>query len=133
MEKENEPRKVKLSRSYRLFLYAIMISIEGIENVSSGLLSSATKEVKRDLELTDAKFGSFGTANSFGRIISSTLFSMFNQAISRKWSTTLGVSFHAIFLFCFTLTNNSNILIVIRGLHGFTQMISAIYIPVWIN
>ena len=133
MEKENQPRKVKLSRTYRLFLYAIMVSIEGIMNVSSGLLSSATKEVKRDLELTDAKFGSFGTANSLGRIISSTLFSMFNQAISRKWSTTLGVSFHAIFLFCFTLTNNSNILIIVRGLHGFTQMISAIYIPVWIN
>ena len=74
MEEENTQRKVKLSRCYRLFLFFIMVSIEGIMNVSSGLLSSATKEIKKSLKMNDAKFGSFGTANSLGRIISSTLF-----------------------------------------------------------
>ena len=133
MEDKKELRKVRLSRCYRWFLFAIMVSIEGVMNVSSGLLSSATKEIKRDLQLTDAKFGSFGTANSFGRIISSTLFGMLNQVISRKWTTTLGVGFHAIFLFCFQITNNANILIFVRGLHGFTQMLPSIYVPVWIN
>ena len=133
MEEEKSPRKVRLSRCYRLFLYAIMISIEGVMNVSSGLLSSATKEIKKSLNMNDAKFGSFGTANSFGRIISSTLFGMLNQKISRKWSTTLGVGFHAIFIICFQMTNNPTILIFLRGLHGFTQMIPSIYVPVWIN
>lgn len=85
MEEEKSPRKVRLSRCYRLFLYAIMIRIEGVMNVSSGLLSSATKEIKKSLNMTDAKFGSFWTANSFGLIISSTLFGMLNQKISRKW------------------------------------------------
>ena len=133
MEDKKQPRKVRLSRCYRWFLFFIIASIEGMMNVSSGLLSSATKEVKRDLNLNDAKFGSFGTANSFGRIISSILFSMFNQVVSRKWTTTLGVGFHAIFLFCFNLTNNANILIFVRGLHGFTQMLPSIYTAVWVN
>ena len=133
MEDQKQPRKVRLSRCYRWFLFFIIASIEGMMNVSSGLLSSATKEVKRDLNLNDAKFGSFGTANSFGRIISSILFSMFNQVVSRKWTTTLGVGFHAIFLFCFSLTNNANILIFVRGLHGFTQMLPSIYTAVWVN
>jgi hypothetical protein len=70
MEEEKTQRKVKLSRCYRLFLFFIMVSIEGVMNVSSGLLSSATKEIKKSLNMNDAKFGSFGTANSFGRIIS---------------------------------------------------------------
>ena len=133
MDSEKKQRKVRLSRCYRWFLFAIMVSIEGVMNVSSGLLSSATKEVKRDLKLSDAKFGSFGTANSFGRIISSTLFGMLNQVISRKWTTTIGVGLHALFLFCFQITNNANILIFVRGLHGFTQMLPSIYVPVWIN
>ena len=133
MEEQKGPRKVRLSRAYRLFLYGIMVSIEGVMNVSSGLLSSATKEVKKSLNMSDAKFGSFGTANSFGRIISSTLFGMFNQQISRKWSTSLGIGFHAIFLLCFHLTNNSNILVFVRGLHGFTQMPPSIYVPIWIS
>jgi MFS family permease len=133
MEEEKTQRKVKLSRCYRLFLFFIMVSIEGVMNVSSGLLSSATKEIKKSLNMNDAKFGSFGTANSFGRIISSTLFGIFNQKMSRKWSTTLGIGFHAIFIFCFQITNNANILIFVRGLHGFTQMPPSIYVPVWIS
>ena len=127
MEEEKKPRKVRLSRYYRWFLFFIMVTIEGVMNVSSGLLSSASKEVKKSLNMDDAKFGSFGTANSFGRIISSTLFGMFNQKMSRKWSTTLGIGFHAVFIFC------SNILIFVRGLHGFTQMPPSIYVPVWIS
>ena len=133
MEEPKSPRKVPLSRYYRIFLYFIMVTIEGTMNVSSGLLSSATKEVKKSLNMNDAKFGSFGTANSLGRIISSTLFGMLNQIISRKWSTTLSVGFHALFLLCFQITNNANILIFVRGLQGFTQMPPAIYIPVWID
>ena len=127
-----EPRKVRLSRHYRLFMFFIMISIEGVMNIANGLLSSATKEVKKSLKMNDAKFGSFGTANSFGRILSSTLFGMLNQKISRKWTTTLGIGFHTIFLLCFHITDNANILIFVRGLHGFTQMPPSIYVPVWI-
>ena len=127
------PRKVRLSRYYRFFLFFIMVSIEGVMNIANGLLSSATKEVKKELNMNDAKFGSFGTSNSFGRIISSTLFGMLNQKMSRKWSTTLGIGFHAIFLLCFQVTNNANILIFVRGLHGFTQMPPSIYVPVWID
>jgi len=133
MEEPKSPRKVRLSRYYRIFLYFIMVTMEGMVNVSSGLLSSATKEVKKSLNMNDAKFGSFGTANSLGRIISSTLFGMFNQVISRKWTTTLSVGFHALFLLCFQITNNANILIFVRGLQGLTQMPQAIYIPVWID
>ena len=102
--KQIKPRKIRLSRYYRLFLFFIMASIEAVMNIANGLLSSATKEIKKSLNMNDAKFGSFGTANSFGRIISSTLFGMLNQKVSRKWSTTLGIGFHAIFVLCFQVT-----------------------------
>ena len=131
--KSKSPRKVRLSRYYRFFLFFIMASIEGVMNIANGILSSATKEIKSSLKMNDAKFGSFGTANSLGRIISSTLFGMLNQKISRKWSTTFGIGLHSIFLLCFNITSNANILIFVRGLHGFTQMPPSIYVPVWID
>ena len=133
MEEKKELRKVRLSRCYRWFLFSIMISIEGVMNVTNGLLSSATKEIKKDLNINDSKFGSFGTANSIGRILSSLIFSVINQRVSRKWTTIIGVGFHALFVFSFHLTNNANILILARGLQGFTQMLPSIYIPVWID
>ena len=131
--KNKNLRQVRLSRCYRLFLFFVMINIESIMNVSSGILSSATKEIKFQLKLTDTQFGSFGTANSIGRIISSILFGMYNQKISRKWSTAIYVIFHSIFLFCFKSTENAFILIFIRGLLGFTQIAPSVYVPVWIN
>ena len=127
------PRQIPLSRCYRIFLFFIMVNIESIMNVSSGILSSAAKEIKYQLKLTDTLFGSFGTANSIGRIISSILFGLYNQKISRKWSTSIFVIFHAIFLFLFKSTENAYILILIRGLLGFTQIAPSVYVPVWIN
>ena len=44
-------RKVRLSRCYRWFLFVIMISIEGIMNVTNGLLSSATKEIIKNYSM----------------------------------------------------------------------------------
>ncbi len=126
-------KNIRLSRYYRIFLFFVMVAIESILNVSSGIFSSATKEIKSQLKLSDTQFGSFGTANSIGRIISSILFGMFNQKISRKWSTSIYVIFHSIFLFCFKFTENAYILIVIRGLLGFTQIAPSVYVPVWIN
>ena len=126
-------KEISLSRYYRTFLFFVMVSIESILNVSSGILSSATKEIKAQLKINDAKFGSFGTANSAGRVISSILFGIINQKISRKWTTVTFVSFHAILLFFFKITENIYILIIFRGLLGFSQTTASVYVPVWIN
>ena len=133
LNKKNSLREVKLSRYYRLFLFYIVISVEGAMNISSGLMSSATKEIKQSLNMNDAKFGMFGTLNGIGRVIGSTLFGMYNLTISRKWIQAFCVGFHAIFLLFFKLTNNGNILIFMRGLTGFTQMPPSIYCCVWID
>ena len=128
-----EMKHVRLSRYYRIFLFFVMVGIESILNVSSGIFSSATKEIKSMLNLTDTRFGSFGTANSIGRVASSILFGIFNQSVSRRWTTTIFVSLHAFFLFFFKLTNNVPVLIFFRGLLGFTQSTPSVYVPVWIN
>jgi len=136
MESTNEAKEMKqvrLSRYYRIFLFFVMVGIESILNVSSGIFSSATKEIKSMLNLSDTRFGSFGTANSVGRVASSIFFGIFNQSISRRWTTTIFVSLHAFFLFIFKLTNNVPVLIFFRGLLGFTQSTPSVYVPVWIN
>ena len=133
MENQGNKQKIKLPRYYRTFLFFVMVSIESILNVSSGIFSSATKEIKAQLKINDTKFGSFGTANSAGRVISSILFGIINQKISRKWTTIIFVSLHAFILFFFKITENINILIFFRGLLGFSQTTASVYVPVWIN
>jgi predicted MFS family arabinose efflux permease len=126
-------RKVSLPRWYRVFLFWIMLSSEGAMNISSGLLSSATKEIKKSLNMNDSKFGMFGTANGLGRVIGSLMFGLLNIKLSRKWLQTLNVGFHALFLVPFKFTDNGIILIFMRGLTGLTQMTPSIYLCVWID
>ena len=126
-------KKLKLSRCYRVFLFFIMINIDCTLDISSGILSSSAKEIKKQLKLNDAKFGSFGTATSLGRIISSFLFFFLNKKVNRKYFIIILVSLHSLFLFSFKFTNNFHILIILRSLHGLTQTSPSIYIPIWIN
>ena len=135
-EKEDKiikPKKIKLSRCYRLFLFFVMINIDCTIDISSGILSSSAKEIKNQLKLNDAKFGSFGTAISLGRIISSFLFFFLNKKVNRKYFLITIVSFHSLFLFFFKFTNNFHILIVLRCLQGLTHTSPSIYVPIWIN
>ena len=133
LEDQTKKRRISLSRWYRVFLFWIMLSSEGAMNISSGLLSSATKEIKKSLNMNDSKFGMFGTANGLGRVIGSLMFGLLNIKLSRKWLQTLNVGFHALFLLPFKFTENGIILICMRGLTGLTQMTPSIYLCVWID
>ena len=133
LEDQTKKRRISLSRLYRVFLFWIMLSSEGAMNISSGLLSSATKEIKKSLNMNDSKFGMFGTANGLGRVIGSLMFGLLNIKLSRKWLQTLSVGLHALFLVPFKFTDNGIILICMRGLTGLTQMTPSIYLCVWID
>ena len=92
-------RQIRLPRCRRLFLFFILVGIESSMNISSGIFSSATKEIKGQLKINDTKFGSFGTANSIGRVVSSITFGILNKKVSRKWTIIVFATFHSIFLF----------------------------------
>lgn len=128
-----KPKRIKLSRCYRLFLFFIMMNMDLAMDISSGIFSSSAKSIKSQLKLTDAKFGGFGTATSIGRIISSFLFFFINEKVNHKYFLTILIGFHSFFLFCFKFTNNSQILLLIRTFQGLTQTSPSIYFPVWIN
>lgn len=132
-EKPSKNKKIILSRCYRIFLFFIMMNMDMTMDISSGIFSSAGKNIKNQLKLTDAKFGGFGTATSFGRIISSFLFFFINDKVNHKYFLTTFIGFHSLFLFCFKITSNVKILVLIKALQGLTQMSPSIYFPVWIN
>ena len=135
-EKNTEKKNIKknnLSRCYRFFLFFIMVNIDGSLDISNGIFSSASKEIKKNLNINNAKFGSFSTSNSIGKVLGSLLFIMFNQKISRKLLITVSIFLNSFFLFCFKITQNAEILLIIYGLLGLTKTIPTIYIPVWID
>ena len=62
---------VLLNRTYRFIAYLVMVSIEMAINISSGVLSAASKSIKKQYTMKDVEFGYFGLAQGIGRTIGS--------------------------------------------------------------
>ena len=135
-EQPQSPRKgepVLLNRSYRFIAYLVMVSIEMAINVSSGVLSAASKTIKKQYTMLDVEFGYFGLAQGIGRTFGSIFYTIMVNQISAKW---LGGAFSIVkgfVLAAFELTQSKWILIILRGVIGFVHMPPSTYIPIWID
>ena len=134
---EDEPIKkgnpVLLKRYYRFIAYLIMVSIEMAMNISSGVLSSASKTIKIQNNMLDVEFGYFGFAQGIGRTLGSIFYTALVNQISAKW---LGGAFTILkggVLAAFELTQSKWVLIILRGIIGFVHMQPSTYIPIWID
>ena len=141
LEKEEEtapqpPKRgnpVLLNRTYRFIAYLVMVSIEMAINISSGVLSAASKSIKKQYTMMDVEFGYFGLAQGIGRTIGSIFYTVMVNQISAKW---LGGAFSIVkgfVLASFELTQSKWILIFLRGVIGFVHMPPSTYIPIWID
>ena len=135
-DQPQSPRKgepVLLNRSYRFIAYLVMVSIEMAINVSSGVLSAASKTIKKQYTMLDVEFGYFGLAQGIGRTFGSIFYTIMVNQISAKW---LGGAFSIVkgfVLAAFELTQSKWILIILRGVIGFVHMPPSTYIPIWID
>jgi hypothetical protein len=122
-----------LSRGYRIFLWACLVSVESAINNSSGLLSSASKVIKATLNLNDKEFGLVGSANGLGRTLGSSVFIFVNTRMSAKWTCAFFVIAKGIILASFNIVNSGHMLVGMRFLIGIVHMPPSIYLPVWID
>ena len=132
-EKIKKGNPVFLKRYYRFIAYLVMVSIEMAMNVSSGVLSSASKTIKKQNNMLDVEFGYFGFAQGIGRTLGSIFYTALVNQISAKW---LGGAFTILkggVLAAFELTQSKWVLIVLRGIIGFVHMQPSTYIPIWID
>ena len=135
-EAKENPKKgdpVLLSRSYRLIAFFVMVTIEMAINVSSGVLSAASKTIKKQYTMLDVEFGYFGLAQGIGRTFGSIFYTVMVNQISAKW---LGGAFSIVkgfVLAAFELTQSKWVLICLRGVIGFVHMPPSTYIPIWID
>ena len=128
---ESEP--VLLNRKYRFACYLIMVTTEMAMNVSSGVLSAASRAIKRQYTMKDVEFGYFGLAQGIGRTLGNIFYTILVNQISAKWFGGVFTIIKGLVLASFSLTQSKWILIFLRGLIGFMHMQPSTYIPLWID
>lgn len=124
---------VSLPRTFRFFLFFLLLSVEFAMQNSSGLLSSASKNIKETLNMNDKEFGMFGSANGLGRVIGSSIYIIIVNNFNRKFVFAFFVLTKSLLLMCFKLTSIGYLLVLTRFFIGIVHMPPSIYIPVWID
>ena len=132
-ETEQKSEPVLLNRYYRFICYLIMVTTEMAMNVSSGVLSAASRAIKKQYSMKDVEFGYFGLAQGIGRTLGNIFYTLLVNQISAKWFGGVFTIVKGLVLASFSLTQSKWVLIFLRGLIGFMHMQPSTYIPLWID
>ena len=110
-----------------------MVTTEMAMNVSSGVLSAASRAIKKQYSMKDVEFGYFGLAQGIGRTLGNIFYTLLVNQISAKWFGGVFTIVKGLVLASFSLTQSKWVLIFLRGLIGFMHMQPSTYIPLWID
>ena len=129
----NDYNTKKLSEDVIWLLMSTISIIHGLMCISQGMLSSCVTEIKNEFELSDEKYGMFGTVNGFGSLIGSLIFTLVIEKINHKnlICTMLIINSLCHFAFYFKLAYFS--LLMSRFISGLASVFCYIYFPMWVD
>lgn len=129
----NNNNKFILYKSIRILFYCTLLLFILLINISAGLFTSSSIEIKNNLQIEDFKFGLFFLFSSVGKIIGSLLFFVINKLNNRKILLISIAFFNSIIYFNFFFSNNYLIFSPLKLIIGITDMLIQIYTPMWIQ
>ena len=129
----NNNNKFILYKSIRILFYCTLLLFILLINISAGLFTSSSIEIKNNLQIEDFKFGLFFLFSSIGKIIGSLLFFVVNKLNNRKILLISIAFFNSMIYFNFFFSNNYLIFSPLKLIIGITDMLIQIYTPMWIQ
>ena len=129
----NNNNKFILYKSIRILFYCTLLLFILLINISAGLFTSSSIEIKNNLQIEDFKFGLFFLFSSIGKIIGSLLFFVVNKLNNRKILLISIAFLNSIIYFNFFFSNNYLIFSPLKLIIGITDMLIQIYTPMWIQ
>ena len=130
IQKQN---KLTLYKSIRILVYCLLLLSIIFINISTGIFSSSSIDIKIHLKINDYQFGQFFLYSSIGKIIGSLLFFAIKNSINRKILLILTTLINSIIMITFNFTNLFWLIVLLKGVMGMTDMIIQIFAPIWIQ
>lgn len=123
---------IEFNRPMKRFIFIMLVVIFTFSNFDNGINPAATDEIKKDLgDISDSQLGLFGSADYLGRIISSMIIYYIINTKYRKIIIIVSLILKAATLFIVYFITNYWVVLVSRGISGFSQVFFTIYFPVW--
>ena len=128
-----EPKEKVLKRSTRYLMFVLICLINSYCGLSGSVLSSFSQTIKKELNISDTQFGSFGSILGMGNVFGSLVYSLISGSISRKFLFIFSIGFYSLSHLIFVITTNYKLIIAIRFLSGTSQVIGYCYFPCWVD
>ena len=129
----SSPSKIILNKDTRWFIMWDISIIHGLMCIAPGILSSCITQMRKDLKLSDEKFGLFGTIYGFGSLLGSLIFTIIIEKINHKLLIITMLLINCICHFAFYFKLNYDIMLLSRFISGFVCVICFIYYPMWVD
>lgn len=138
MNKENllekTGKEIRLSRYVRFVIFVVLVGLSIVMSGDNGVVSSCSEEIKRDLQLSDAEYGLFGSLPGTGRIIGSLVFMVVLQIFeNRKYITLICLCVNGGMFYLYSMTSNKYILYCVRFVIGIVRIYPHIFNDMWVN
>ena len=129
----NDLNSKKVSENVIWILMSVISIIHGLMCISQGILSSCVTEIKKEFELSDEKYGMFGTVNGLGSLIGSLIFTLVIENINHKNLITTMLIINCLCHFAFYFKLNYFSLLMSRFISGLASVFCYIYFPMWVD
>ena len=129
----NDYNTKKLSKDVIWLLMSTISIIHGLMCISQGMLSSCVTEIKNEFELSDEKYGMFGTVNGFGSLIGSLIFTLVIEKINHKNLICTMLIINSLCHFAFYYKLAYFYLLMSRFISGLASVFCYIYFPMWVD
>ena len=115
----------------RNIIFSLMTLISIVSSFDGGIIPAATNEVKQSLNIDNVKLGFFGSADYCGRLFGAIItFSLINK-MNRKYLFLFALIVKTLALCSTYFSKYFEMVIILRGFSGFSQVFFTIYLPVW--
>ena len=124
----------ELSRPVRLIIFVVLVGLSIVMAGDNGVVSSCSEEIKRDLKLSEAEYGLYGSLPGSGRIFGSLIFMVILTIFdNRKYITIACLVLNGGIYYMYYLTKNKYVIYGIRFIIGIARIYPQIFNDMWVN
>ena len=123
--------KLRLSRKVRFLIFVIFWFIQRFNCSDGGVVSSSSVHVKKDLNLNNTWFGTYGSIVQIGRTTGTFIVMILLNTLNRKYLMVFAIFLKCSSFLIYLVTMNWWVVITFRFLQGVAHVFPYVYFPTW--
>lgn len=130
---EDHNKPFRLGRAPRFIIFVIFFLIHTFNCSDGGVPSSSATVIKKELNLSNVQFGTYGSIVQVGRSIGTFVIMILLNYFNRKYVIFIGLLVKCSSFLIYLVTGNYFIIMIFRFIQGLSHVFTYVYFPAWVD